>query len=163
MHGVHVHLGEQRSGSSDYGWNEDVAGLAKLTYVASPYEPCNVGSEVRPPKVVGDVCSCGEVSMMSSGENCWLFVAVDDYFMMTLRIPSPKMAIDLEEVFSVPQEGGVSGIGEFWRTFGGLKPLVNASQMVVSMAGSVGSGEKVVGERCQRCMSGKLPDMGPSV
>ena len=76
MHGVHVHLGEQRSGSSDYQRNEDVTGLAKLTYVAGPYEPCDVGGEVRPPKAVGDVCLCGEVSVMSgsvvsSGENCW--------------------------------------------------------------------------------------------
>ena len=130
MHGVHVHLGEQRSGSSDYGRNEDVAGLVKLTYVASPYEPCNVGSKVRPPKAVSDVCPCGKVSMMSGGimsssENCWSFVAVDDYFMTTLQIPSPKTAIDLEKVFSVPQEGGVSGIGESWRTFSGLEPFAN--------------------------------------
>ena len=146
MHGVHVHLGEQRSGSSDYGWNEDIAGLAKLTYVASPYEPCNVGSEVRPPKAVGDVCPCGKVSMMASGENCWLFVTVDDYFMTTLRIPSPKTAIDLEKLFGVPQEGSVSGIGESRRKFGGLKPCTNALQMVVGMAGSIGLGEKVIGE-----------------
>ena len=138
MHGVHVHLSEQRSRSSDYGWNEDVAGLAKLTYVASPYEPCNVGSEVRPPKVVGDVCPCGKVSMMSSGKNCWLFVAVDDYFMTTLQIPSPKTAIYLEEVFS---------IGKSRRTLGGFEPFPNVSQMVVGVAGSLGSGEKVIGER----------------
>ena len=89
MHGVHVHLGEQRSRSSDYQRNEDIVGLVKLTYVAGPYEPCNVGGEVRPPKAVSDVCPCGEVSMMSggvvsSGENCWSFVTVDDYFMTTL-------------------------------------------------------------------------------
>ena len=106
MHGVHVHLGEQRSGSSDYGRNEDVMGLVKLAYVAGPYEPCDVGGEVRPPKAVGDVCSCGKVSMMSgdvvsSSENCWSFVAVDDDFMTTLQISSPKMAIYLEEVFSI--------------------------------------------------------------
>ena len=152
MHGVHVHLGEQRSGNSDYWRNEDVAGLTKLTYVAGSYEPCNVGGEVRPPKAVGDVCPCGEVSVMSGGvvsggENCRSFVAVDDYFVMTLWIPSPKTAIYLEEVFGVPQEGGVSGIGESRRTFSGLEPLANASQMVVSAAGSIGLGEKVVGER----------------
>ena len=139
MHGVHVHLGEQRSGSSDYQRNKDVAGLAKLTYVTGPDEPCDVGGEVRPPKAVDDVCSCGE--------NCWSFVAVDDYFMATLRIPSPKMAIYLEEVFSIPQEGDVCGIGESRRMFGGLEPFTNVSQMVISTAGSVGSGEKVVGER----------------
>ena len=125
MHGVHVHLGEQRSWSSDYRRNEDVTGLAKLAYVAGPYEPCDVSGEVRPPKAVDDVCSCGEVSVMSGGENCWTFVAVDDYFMTTLQIPSPKMTIDLEEVFGVPQEGGVSGIGKSRRTFGGLEPFAN--------------------------------------
>ena len=52
-----------------------------------------------------------------------------------------------EEVFGVPQEGGVSGIGKSRRTFGGLEPFANTSQMVVSMVGSIGSGEKVVGER----------------
>ena len=98
MHCVHVHLGKQRSWSSNYRRNDDVAGLAKLTYVAGPYEPCDVSREVRPPKAVGDVCSCGEVSVMSSGivsggKNCWSFVAVDDYFVATLQIPSPKMAI----------------------------------------------------------------------
>ena len=146
MHGVHVHLGEQRSRSSDYRRNEDVTGLAKLAYVAGPYEPCNVGGEVRPPKVVDDVCSCGEISVMSGGvvsggENCQSFVAVDDYFMTTLRIPSPKTAIDLEEVFGVSQEASISGIGESWRMFSGLEPFVNASQMVVGMAGSIGLGE----------------------
>ena len=66
MHGVHVHLGKQRSRQrSDYQRNEDVVGLVKLTYVAGPYEPCDVGGEVKPPKVVDDVCSCGEVSIMS--------------------------------------------------------------------------------------------------
>ena len=120
--------------------------LAKLTYVAGPYEPCDVGGEVRPPKAVGDVCSCGEVSMMSDGENCRSFVAVDDYFVMTLWIPSPKTAIHLEEVFSVLQEGGVCGIGESQRTFSGLEPFVNTSQMVIGTAGSIRSGEKVIGE-----------------
>ena len=147
MHGVHIHLGEQRSGSSNYRRNEDVTGLAKLAYVAGPYEPCDVGGEVWPPKVVSDVCSCGEVSVMSGGENSWLLVAVDDYFMTTLRIPSPKTAIDLEKVFGVTQEGGVRGIGESRRTFSGLEPCANTSQMVVGTAGSIGSGEKVIGER----------------
>ena len=120
--------------------------MAKLTYVAGPYEPCNVGSKMRPPKVVGDVCPCGEVSMMSSGKNCWLFVAVDDYFVTTLWIPSPKTAIYLEEVFGVLQEGSVCVIGKSQRTFGGLEPFLNVSQMVVGMVGSIGSGEKVIGE-----------------
>ena len=102
-------------------------GLAKLAYVAGPYEPCDVSGEVWPPKAVNDVCSCGEVSMMSGGvmsgsKNCWSFVAVNDYFMTTLQIPSPKTAIDLEKVFGVPQKGGVIGIGESQRTFGGLEP-----------------------------------------
>ena len=152
MHGVHVHFGEQRSGSSNYQRNEDVTGLAKLTYVAGPYEPCNVGGEVWPPKAVDDVCSCREISMMSggimsSGENCWSFVAVNDYFMTTLWIPSPKPAIDLEKVFGVAQKGSVSSIGESQRTFGGLEPCANASQMVIGTAGSIGSGEKVIGQR----------------
>ena len=151
MHGVHVHLGEQRSGSSDYWRNEDVACLAKLTYVTGSYEPSDVGREVRPPKVVGDVCPCGEVSVMSGGivsssENCRSFVAVDDNFVMTLWIPSPKMAIYLEEVFGVLQEGGICSIDKSWRTFSGLEPFANASQMVISAPGSIGSGEKVVGE-----------------
>ena len=146
MHGVHVHLGEQRSRSSDYWRNEDIAGLVKLTYVAGPYEPCDVGREVRPPKEVDDVCPCGEVSVMSGGENCWLFVVVDHYFMATLRIPSPKTAIYVEEVFSIPQESGVCGIGKSQRPFGGLEPFANMSQMVIGMAGSLGSGEKVIGE-----------------
>ena len=125
MHGVHVHFGEQRSGSSDYWRNEDIAGVVKLTYVAGPYKPCDVGGEVRPPKAVGDVCSCGEVSVMSGGENCRLFVAVNDYFMTALQIPFPKMAIYLEEVFSILQESSICSIGESWRMFGGLEPFAN--------------------------------------
>ena len=146
MHGVHIHLGEQRGGSSNYWRNEDVTGLVKLTYVTGPDEPCNVSGEVRPPKVVDDVCSCGEVSMMSGGENCWSLVTVDDYFMMTLRIPLPKMAILLEEVFGIAQESGVCGIGESQRMFSGLKLFMNASQMVIGVVGSIRSGEKVIGE-----------------
>ena len=124
----------------------------KLTYVASPYEPCDVSGEVRPPKAVDDVCSCGEISMMSGGimsssKNCWSFVTVDDYFMMALRILFPKMAIYLEEVFGIPQESGIRGIGGSQRKFGGLKPFANVSQMVVGVVGSVGLGEKVVGEQ----------------
>ena len=110
-----------------------------------------ISGEVRPPKAVDDVCSCREISMMSGGimsggENCQSFVAVNDYFMTTLRIPSLKTAINLEKVFGVPQKGSVSGIGESQRTFSGLEPFVNALQMVVGMAGSIGLGEKVVGE-----------------
>ena len=101
---------------------------------------------MRPPKAVDDVCSCGKVSVMSSSKNCWSFVTVDDYFMVTLQIPSPKMAICLEEVIGIPQESSVCSIGESWRTFGGVKPFVNASQMVIGMVGSLGLGEKVVGE-----------------
>ena len=106
----------------------------------------NVGGEVRPPKAADDVCSCGEVSMMSGGvvgssENCWLFVAVNDYFMTTLQIPLPKMAIHLEDVFGIVQESGVCSIGESQRTFSGLKPFMNALQMVVGMVGSIGLGE----------------------
>ena len=74
--------------------------------------------------MVNDVCSCGEVSMMSgsimsSSENCWTFVTVDDYFMMALKLPFSKMAIYLEEVFGIPQESGICSIGESWRTFSG--------------------------------------------
>ena len=117
-------------------------GLAKLTYVAGPYEPCNVGGEVRPPKAVSDVCSCGKVSMMSGGENCQSFVAVNDYFMMALRIPFPKTAIYLEEVFGILQESGICNIGESWRMFGGLEPFTNALQMVIGVVGSIGSGHR---------------------
>ena len=56
----------------------------KLTNVTGPDEPCDVGGEVRPPKAVNDVCTCGKVSVMSSGKNHWPFVTVNDYFMMTL-------------------------------------------------------------------------------
>ena len=147
MHGVHVHLGEQSSRSSDYRRNEDITSLAKLTYVAGPYEPCDVGGQVRPPKAVDDVHLCCKVSVMSGGENCWSFLTVDDYFMTTLQIPLPKTAIHLEELFSILQESGVCGIGESRRTFSGLEPFTNMSQMVVSSAGSIGSGEKVIGER----------------
>ena len=138
--------------SSDYWKNEDVTGSAKLTYVTGPNKPCDVGGEVRPPKVVNDVCLCHEVSMMSGGivsggENCRLFFTVDNYFMTTLWIPLPQTAIYLEEVFGIPQESGVCGIGESWRTFGGLEPFANASQMFVGLAGSIGLGEKVLSEQ----------------
>ena len=121
-------------------------GLAKLTYVTGPNEPCNVGREVRPPEAVNDVCAYGKVSVMSGsivsgGKNPWLFVAVDDYFMTTLQIPSLKVTILLEEVLGVTQECSVCGVGESWRTFGGVKPFVNTSQMVIGAAGSIGLGE----------------------
>ena len=113
----------------------------KLTNVTGPDKPCDVGREVRPPKAVNDVCMCGEVSVMSGGENCWPFVAVNDYFMTTLWIPPPKTAIHLEEVFSIAQEFGICSIGESQRMFGGVKPFANMSQMVVGTAGSIGLGE----------------------
>ena len=107
-------------------------GLEKLTYVTGPDKPCDVGRQVRPPKVVNDVCSCCEVSVMSgsvmsSSKNCWLFVTVNDYFMMTFQIPLPKMAIHLEEVFGIVEESGVCGIGESQRMFSGLEPFANTS------------------------------------
>ena len=61
--------------------------------------------------------------------------------MTTLQIPLPKMAIHFEEVFGIVQESSICSIGESRRTFGGLKPSVNMSQMVI------GSEEKVVGEQ----------------
>ena len=70
-------------------------GLAKLTYVTGPDEPCNVSGEVRPPKVVDDVCTCGKVSVMPGGvvsrsKNCWSFVTVDDYFMTMICLGCNK-------------------------------------------------------------------------
>ena len=126
-------------------------GLVKLTYVTGPDKPCNVSGEVRPPKVVNDVCSCHEVSVMSSGvmsssENFWSLVTVDDYFMMTLWVLLPQMAIHLEEVFGISRKRGICGIGESQRTFGGLEPFAKALQIVVGVAGSIRSGEKVIGE-----------------
>ena len=111
-------------------------GLVKLTYVTGPDEPCDVGGEVRPPKVVDDVCTCGKVSVMPGGvvsrsKNCWSFVTVDDYFMTTLQIAPPKMAIFFEEVFCIMQECGICGIGQSQRTFGGVEPFANAPQMVI--------------------------------
>ena len=111
-------------------------GLAKLTYMTGSDKPCNVGREVRPPKVVDDVCMCGEVSVMSSRENCWSFVTVNDNFMTTLQIPPPKVTILLEEVLSVVKKCGVCGVGESWGTFSGAKPFINVAQMVVSSADS---------------------------
>ena len=126
--------------------------MVKLTYVTGPDKPCDVSGEVRPPKAVDDVCSCGEVSMMSSSivsssKNCWSFVTVNDYFMTTLQIPLPKMAIHLEEIFGISQESSVCGIGESQRTFSGLKPFADALQMVIGSAGSIGSREMVIGEQ----------------
>ena len=146
MHGVDVHFGKSGHGSSDYQRNEDVTRLAELTNVTGPDEPCNVSGEVRPPKVVDDVCPCSEVSMMSSGvmssgEDCWSLVAVDRYFMMTLWIPPPKATILLEEVFGVAQKCSVCGVGESWRMFGGTEPFMNMAQMVFGSAGSIGLGE----------------------
>ena len=106
-------------------------GLVKWIYVTGPDEPCDISGEVRPPKAVNDVCTCGKVSVMSGSENCWLFVAVDDYFMTTLRIPSPKVTILLEEVLGVTQE---CGVGESQGMFGGAEPFVNMAQMVVGSA-----------------------------
>ena len=113
--------------------------------MTGPDEPCDVGGEVRPPKVVDDVCTC-EVTMMSGGvmsssENCWSFVTVDDYFMTTLQTPPPKTAIFFEEVFCIMQECGICSIGQSRRMFGGVKPFANALQMVIGMAGSMGLGE----------------------
>ena len=43
--------------------------------------------------------------------------------------------------------GGICSIGESRRTFSGLEPFTNVAQMVVSVAGSIGLGEKVISER----------------
>ena len=113
--------------------------------MTGPDKPCDVSGEVRPPKVVDDVCTCSKISVMSGGvvggENCWSFVTVDDYFMMTLQISPPKAAIPLEEVFGIAQECSICGIGQSRRMFCCAEPFANASQMVVSLAGSIGSGE----------------------
>ena len=53
----------------------------------------------------------------------------------------------MEEVFGIVQESGICGIGESQRMFSGLKPFANVSQMLIGMAGSMGLGEKVVGEQ----------------
>ena len=42
--------------------------------------------------------------------------------------------------------GGICSIGESRRTFSGLEPFTNVAQMVVSVAGSIGLGEKVISE-----------------
>ena len=110
--------------------------------MTGPDEPCNVSGEVRPPKVVDNVCACHEVTMMSGhimggGKNCWLLVTVDDYFMMALLILPPKVTILSEEALSIAQEHGVCSIGESGGTFHGDEPIVNAAQMVVGSPGFI--------------------------
>ena len=53
----------------------------------------------------------------------------------------------MEEVFSILQESGICSIGKSQRTFGGLEPFANTLQMVIGVAGSIRSGEKVLGEQ----------------
>ena len=76
--------------------------------------------------------------MMSSGENCWSLVTVDDYFMMALQIPPPKVTILLEEALGIVQKCSVCGIGDSQKTFHGDESVTNTVQMVINSLEFIG-------------------------
>jgi hypothetical protein len=55
MHGINVGFGEDRCGSGDDRWDEDLASLVQLAYMTSFSIPVNVADHTGPPKALTDV------------------------------------------------------------------------------------------------------------
>jgi hypothetical protein len=59
MHSIDVGFGEDRGGSGDDRWDEDLTSLAQLADMASFSIPVNIADHTGPPKVFTDVCFGG--------------------------------------------------------------------------------------------------------
>jgi hypothetical protein len=67
MHGIDVGFGEDRGGSGDDRWDEDLASVAQLAYMTSFSIPVNVADYTGPPKVLTDMSFGGIECFMAKG------------------------------------------------------------------------------------------------
>jgi hypothetical protein len=70
MYGINVGFGEDRGGSGNDRWDEDLASLAQLAYMTSFSIPVNVTDHTRPPKALTDVSFGGVECFMAEGVVC---------------------------------------------------------------------------------------------
>jgi hypothetical protein len=59
MHGVDIGFGEDRGGSGDDWWNENLTSLVQLADMTSFSIPVNIADHTGPPKALTDVCFGG--------------------------------------------------------------------------------------------------------
>jgi hypothetical protein len=67
MHGVNVGFGEDRGGSGDDWWDEDLTSLAQLADMTSFSIPVNVTDHTGPPKAFTNVSFGGVECFMAEG------------------------------------------------------------------------------------------------
>jgi hypothetical protein len=67
MHGVDVGFGEDRGGSGDNWWDEDLMSLAQLADMTSFSIPVNVADHTGPPKAFTNVGFGGIECFMAEG------------------------------------------------------------------------------------------------
>ena len=54
VHGVHVHISEEQSRGHDDRWDQDLASLSELAYVAGFYVPGHISAHEQPPVALHD-------------------------------------------------------------------------------------------------------------
>jgi hypothetical protein len=70
MHSINVDFGKDRGRSGDYRWDEDLASLVQLAYMASFSIPVNITDHTGPPKALTDISFGGIEHFMAERVVC---------------------------------------------------------------------------------------------
>jgi hypothetical protein len=70
MHSIDVGFGEDRGGSGDDSWDEDLTSLAQLADMASFSIPVNIADHTGPPKALTNVSFGSVEGFMAEGVVC---------------------------------------------------------------------------------------------
>jgi hypothetical protein len=70
MHGIDIGFGEDRGGSGDDWWDEDLMGLVQLADITSFSIPVHITDHTGPPKALTDVCFGSIEGFMAKGVMC---------------------------------------------------------------------------------------------
>jgi hypothetical protein len=138
MHGVHVHLCEERSGSCDDGRNGDLSCLPELTDVARPDIPSNVLANIGPPvplreEGVGHVESVVPCIVVGGLHHSGVLSIVEYALMGTLWVALPYLATIDEEVSGIADDECVLMIADAVRSFKGHEPMMGIVKMLIGV------------------------------
>ena len=136
VHGVHVHLGEERSGGHDNGWDQDLASLSELAYVAGFYIPGHIPAHEWPPVALCDKgVGCIEATVSGIVVCCFqgldTVVFVEYPLVCTLGVALPQYVVVDEESASIADDANVLAVIGVGRSLKVYQPVVCGLELLI--------------------------------
>ena len=129
VHGVHVHLGEERSRGHDDGRDQDLASLSELAYVAGFYIPGHISAHEQPPVALRDK-GIGCVEAVVSGVVMCHFQGLDTVVFVeyplvgALGVMLPQYVVINEESASIVDDVNILAVIGVGRSLKVYQPVV---------------------------------------